>query len=424
MGLFSSLSVELITTGSELLIDRLNTHVVFLGQSLQTVGLTLSRHTTVGDGQDIEQVLKEALERADIVLVTGGLGPTSDDLTRDYAAALLRRPLQHRLDIEETIRTFFKERKLNPPQTVYRQAQVPEGARVLDNPHGTAPGLHLTTEKGGDLFLLPGPPRELKPMWTDLVLPFLKSKVGDQTPPFFHELKLSGIGESEVQERAEHPLHSLAPGIEIAYCAAPRQVSLRLLHSDAALLERALAFVRGEFGRSIYAENGETIETVVVRMAIEKHVWLATAESCTGGLIAHRITNIPGASQIFDRGWVTYTNEAKEAQLGVPSPLIATHGAVSGPVAESMARGVIERSPAHIAVSTTGIAGPSGGSPGKPVGLVYLGLAFRGNQKIHVRSIKKYLVPERETFKNMASHVALELIRRRLLNWKSKPQQT
>ncbi|MEM6885950.1 MAG: competence/damage-inducible protein A [Verrucomicrobiota bacterium] len=414
------MQIELITTGTELLIDRVNTHAVYLGQELQQLGTRLARQTSVGDGDEIAPVLEEALSRSDIILVTGGLGPTSDDLTRDIAARLLERELVYQSEIEAHIRYYFDRISKVPPESVFRQALVPEGAEVLHNAHGTAPGLMLETN-AKQIFLLPGPPRELKPMWTKTVMPKLKNRLGDCARTASYKCLVGGIGESAVQERVEQPLQQQVPGIDIAYCASPGKVELRLNHTDAAALDQAVIWVKAELKRAIHAENGIRQEQAVVEMAMEKQLKLATAESCTGGLVAHRLTNVSGASAVLERGFVTYSNEAKQEQIGVPAELIASEGAVSPEVAAAMACGALKHSQADLAVSLTGIAGPTGGTDEKPVGLVYLGIAYRPageKNRIIFRSIKKHLVPERETFKNMASDVALDLLRRRLLNWK------
>lgn len=414
------MQIELITTGTELLIDRVNTHAVYLGQELQQLGLRLARQTSVGDGDEIEPVLEEALGRSDIILVTGGLGPTSDDLTRDIAARLLKRELKYHPEIEQHIRYYFDRISKVPPQSVFRQAEVPAGAEVLHNDHGTAPGL-LLEHDGRQLYLLPGPPRELKPMWQNIVKLRIRERWGETAPVASYQCLVGGIGESAVQERVELPLRALVQDIDIAYCASPGKVELRLRHAESAALDRAVDWVRQELKRRIQSENGVTPEASVIALAQQKGVKIATAESCTGGLVAHRLTNIPGASSVLERGFVTYSNEAKSEQIGVPAEWIETYGAVSPQVASAMALGAIAHSKADLAVALTGIAGPTGGTEEKPVGLVYLGIAFRSSSdpsRIIARPIKKQLVPERETFKNMASDVALDLLRRRLLNWK------
>ncbi|MEM1157239.1 MAG: competence/damage-inducible protein A [Verrucomicrobiota bacterium] len=414
------MQIELITTGTELLIDRVNTHAVFFGQELEQLGIRLVRQTSVGDGDEIAPVLQEALARSEIILVTGGLGPTSDDLTRDIIAQLLGRELVYQPEIETRIRHYFRRISKSPPESVFRQAYVPAGAEVLNNSQGTAPGLMLEKD-AKQIFLLPGPPRELKPMWRDTVLPRLQRYLGDHAQSSSYKCLVAGIGESAVQERVEQPLRELVPDLEIAYCASPGKVELRLNHTDEAVLDQAVIRLRSELKRAILAENGMRPEEVVIQLALDKEVKIATAESCTGGLVAHRLTGVSGSSAVLERGWVTYSNTAKEECIGVPQQWITKYGAVSPEVASAMACGALEHSQAELAVSLTGIAGPTGGTADKPVGLVYLGIAYRtaaSKNRLISRSIKKHLVPERETFKNMASDVALDLLRRRLLNWK------
>lgn len=409
------MKIEILNTGSELLLGQVtNTHVNYFGRQLARLGLRIDRQTTVPDGEPIRASLGECLDRAGIVIMTGGLGPTSDDITRDLVAAHFGLPLDHHPDIEETILAYFKRRNLTAPDSIRVQAMVPRGATVLPNRHGTAPGFHLERD-GRHVFCLPGPPRELYPMFEREVFPRLQSFLPGARPLLMKTLRVQGLGESRVQEMVEARLRSLGD-IEIGYCARPGEVDLRLIAQEAGLLDRATVLAGGLLGDSVYAFDEETMEQKVVHLATERHVLLATAESCTGGLTAHRITNVPGASKVLDRAWVTYSNESKTDLLGVPAELVASHGAVSAPVAESMARGAIERSRATIAVSLTGVAGPGPGTPDKPAGLVFIGLAVKRKTGLELTVHEKRLVPERETFKTMASQAALDLVRRGLLS--------
>ncbi|MDX6765368.1 MAG: competence/damage-inducible protein A [Candidatus Methylacidiphilales bacterium] len=409
------MNLEVLNTGSELLLGQVtNTHTGYFGRQLASLGLRLARQTSVPDGEPIRTALAECLTRADIVLVTGGLGPTSDDLTRDLVAAHFGLALDHHPDIESTILAYFQKRGIQAPDSVRVQAQVPRGAAILANHHGTAPGFHLH-HAGRHVFCLPGPPRELYPMFENEVLPRLHSLLPDARPLCMQTLRVHGMGESRVQELVEAPILALGQ-IEIGYCARPGEVDLRLIAPDEPLLQAAVACASALLAESIYATDDETLESRVISLAREKNVFLATAESCTGGFTAHRLTNVPGASAVLDRGWVTYSNESKTDLLGVPAGLLATHGAVSAPVAEAMARGALERSRATLAVSLTGIAGPDPGTKEKPAGLVFIGLAVKSRQGISVQCQQKRLVPERETFKTMASQAALDLVRRALLN--------
>jgi len=400
--------IELITTGTELLLGQvMNSHPGYLSGRLEAMGLSLARQTSVPDGREaIREVLRESWGRSDLLLVTGGLGPTSDDVTREVVAEFLGKPLEYQAEIHERILAYFQRRNLTPPEMVKVQAMVPRGMEVLPNDHGTAPGL-LWEEKGKMLVLLPGPPRELAPMYESSVEPRLRatarSAVGTRI------LRVHGQGESFVQERCEEELRAMGV-TQIGYCARPGEVDLRLKSGDGVLLERAVTRVREILGEAVYAEGGETMEEVVVGLARARGIKLATAESCTGGLVASRLTDVPGASEVLLGGWVTYSNEAKVRELGVKEESLRKYGAVSAAVAAEMAEGARKKAGADWAVSVTGIAGPGGGTPGKPVGLVYLGVA--GSEG--VETIEKKLVPERKTFKAMASQSALDLLRKKI----------
>jgi nicotinamide-nucleotide amidase len=403
--------VEVINTGTELLLGQVaNTHVTFLAQSLRGLGLRLDRAVTVPDGVAIAEALEEAMSRADLVVVTGGLGPTSDDVTREAVAEAFGLELVLHPEILEGIAAKFAARKFQMNELQRSQAMVPRGGVVLDNAFGTAPGLVVRNDKTVAV-LLPGPPSELRPMWEHHALPWLRDHFASRLGPR-HELTLCllGIGESAVQLAVEEKLRAMGP-LEIGYCARPGEVDLRLIAPDAALLDRAASLARNELGEFIYAEGAETLEEVVVRSARATGKTIATAESCTGGLVAGRITNVPGSSTVFRYGWVTYANEAKTAELGVPAGLLAQYGAVSEEVARAMAEGALRASDADIAVSITGIAGPDGGTPEKPVGLVWFALARSGAA---TEAVSRNLSRTREIFRNMATQIALDLVRRAL----------
>jgi len=404
--------VEIINTGTELLLGRVpNTHLAFLAQSLLGLGLRVDRQVTVPDGVAIAEALEEAMARADLIIVTGGLGPTSDDITRDAAAEAFGRTLIFHPEILAGIAEKFKARQLAMNDLQRPQAMVPEGGVVLDNPGGTAPGLIVENDKTV-VVLLPGPPGELRPMWTNEALPWLRKKFAGRLAPV-HEvtLRILGIGETRVQGLVEDEIKALGP-VEVGYCARPGEVDLRLIASDEELVRRAAALARTKLGDVIYAEGSETMEEVVVRLARAAGRTVATAESCTGGLVAGRITNVPGSSEIFRHGWVTYADEAKTTELGVPAELLEKHGAVSAEVAQAMAEGALRESGADLAVAVTGIAGPTGGTPEKPVGLVYFGLATKDGK---TQVTERKLSPMRETFRYMAVQIALDLVRRALI---------
>ena len=405
--------IEIINTGTELLLGRVtNTHLGFLAQSLFGLGLRVERQVTVPDGVAIAEALEAAMSRADLIIITGGLGPTSDDITREAAAESFGRKLIFHQEILDDIAVKFGQRKLVMNDLQRQQAMVPEGGVVLNNLNGTAPGLIVENDKTVAV-LLPGPPNELRPMWEDEALPWLRKKFAGRLAQV-HEatLRILGVGETRVQLMVEDKVKALGP-VEVGYCARPGEVDLRLIAPDKSLVEKAAAFARAQVGEALYAEGTETMEEVVVRLGRAARKTVATAESCTGGLVAARITNVSHSSEMFRYGWVTYANEAKMTELGVSAQLLEKHGAVSAEVARAMAEGARRRAGADIAVAVTGIAGPTGGTPEKPVGLVYFGLATE-NGTTHVE--ERNLARGRETFKYMASQIALDLVRKALLD--------
>lgn len=398
------MNLELITTGSELLLGLVvNTHVNFLARQLAPLGLRIARHTTIGDSPTaMRAVIADALARADILLITGGLGPTSDDITRDVVAELLHRPLRLDPAIAEAIRERFRKRGREMPEKNVVQAQVPEGARVLPNPNGTAPGLFIQHD-GKFIVLLPGPPRELEPMFREFVVPLLPRG----TPAECRIYKIAGLPESIVEQKVAPVLADLA-GIELGYCARPGEVEVRVI---AQRIGEADARIRAALGDDIFGTDADRMEDIVVRLLTASRKTVATAESCTGGLIAHRLTNVSGSSAVFLNGWVTYSNAAKQRDIGVREATLKEFGAVSEPTAREMAEGARQRSDADYALSVTGIAGPTGGTPEKPVGLVFIGLATSKGTQVQ----RWQLGFDRETFKFFVSQTALDMLRRELL---------
>ncbi len=409
--------IDVINTGTELLLGQtLNTHAHWLGGELFALGMRIQRQVCIPDGDEIRKALVESIPRSDVILVTGGLGPTSDDITRELTAELLKMPLEQDEVVLASIRAYLARRHRELNANSYRQAQVPRGARVLANASGTAPGLHFPPQVGvldgvertPHIFLLPGPPRELKPMWQSAVLPLLRGLM-TEAPPQMRNWKLFGLGEAQVAETLEDPL--LATGIsELGYCVRPGEVIVRGIGSPAQL-DACGTLIRGAFAEKFFSDTDESMEQVVVAALKARGEWVATAESCTGGFIAHRLTNVPGASGVFGWGFVTYANEAKTGALHVPADLISTHGAVSEPVARAMAEGALAASGADHALAVTGIAGPDGGSPEKPVGTVFIALASKNGPSVVVKELYPF---EREMFKVMTSQTALDLLRRRL----------
>ena len=347
----------------------------------------------------------------EVASVTRAIFPDADTLA---AAELLALPLLPDEAILSGIRERFARRGLPMAERVARQAMVPVGTEVLPNPNGTAPGLYfpptvLANRRARHLFLLPGPPRELRPMTRDYVLPKLKATLPPSSQRERRIYRLTGIGESQVEERIGKKLEERGD-IEVGYCARPSEVDFRLIGAPD-LLARAEPDIRAALGEWIYSD-GDTLEAALVHLLRGRKLTLATAESCTGGSLAGRITDVSGASEIFLAGYVTYANEAKENTLGVPADLLAAHGAVSEPVAAAMAEGARRVSGADFALSTTGIAGPGGGTESKPVGTIYIGLASAGHPTVVRRC---YFPLDRITFKHMATSAALDLLRRQVL---------
>lgn len=415
------MKVEIINTGTELLIGAVvNTHLGYIAQKLLPLGLTIQRQVTVGDDHSlIRNAFAEAIERADLLIATGGLGPTSDDITRDVVAEFTGCKLVFHQDIMDRIEARFRHRRFPMPESVRVQAMVPDGAIVLTNNNGTAPGLALE-HKGKWIILLPGPPRELKPMFEEIVLPLLREKL--KLPIVdARTFRTCGIGESMVEEIVGKQLLAL-PGCEVGYCARPNEVDLRIIvrsnsQTEAkAMADRAEDIIRQNLSEWIFGTGDDRLESAIVKTLTEKKRTLAVAESCTGGLLANRITNVPGSSEVFVNGCVTYTNESKTHLVGVPTTLIEQHGAVSEPVARAMAEGVRTRSNTTYGIGITGIAGPSGGMAQKPVGLVYIALATPTETKC----IEQRINYDRETFKFVATQYALDLLRRDLNQLKPK----
>jgi nicotinamide-nucleotide amidase len=409
-------TVEILNTGTELLLgDVVNSHPAAIAERLATCGLRVARQTAVPDGPAIREVLGEAVGRCDLLFVTGGLGPTTDDVTREEAAGLLGLPLDPSPEVEDAIRARFAARGREMPARVLRQAMVPRGARVLPNPHGTAPGLYLEPGPAGGgrvsphMFLLPGPPRELLPMLDAHVMPVVRGLCGGRVSWQRRTYHVTGMGESLVEAMVGLALTGRGD-IEVGYCARPNEVDLRLI-AEPCVLDEIEPAVFAALGDHLMTIGTERIEEIVVRGLVRLGRTVATAESCTGGMLANRLTDVPGASRVFRLGLVTYADEEKTARLGVPEDLIRREGAVSATVAEAMAAGVLALSGADFALSLTGIAGPSGGSPEKPVGTVFAGFAGRG---IHPRAQHLFFPSDRATFKHLATQYALDTLRRHL----------
>ncbi|MDQ3806030.1 MAG: competence/damage-inducible protein A [Acidobacteriota bacterium] len=410
------LTAEIIAVGSELLTPfRTDTNSLWLTDRLNGVGIEVKLKTVVGDDDArLEETIRDALKRSTCAVLTGGLGPTEDDITRKIAARALGRRLLLDERVLEDIRAKFAHWGRRMPEINSRQAMVIEGAQVLDNPHGSAPGMYLEHD-GRVVVLLPGPPREMKPMFETHVLPKLSEKAG-VVRVARRVLRVAGLGESAVDERIA-PVYTQYKNPQTTILFNRSEVEIHLTAQGASeaeaelLLDGLAGQIEERLGDAVFAFRGETMEEVVgLRLAVGGFT-LATAESCTGGLVAHRLTEVPGSSSYFMEGVVTYSNEAKTRLLGVPEELIEAHGAVSAEVAEAMAEGVKGRAATDFGLSVTGVAGPGGGSEEKPVGLVYVALS----DDAHTEHRRLMLPGDRHLIRWRASQAALDLLRRRLI---------
>ena len=407
---------EIIAIGSELLTPyRLDTNSLFLTDGLNQVGIRVIHKAVVGDSlDDMRASFRQALDRADLIVACGGLGPTDDDRTREAVADLLGRKLELNEGVLRHIQELFRRFGRVMPEINRRQAMVPEGATVIPNPRGSAPGLWIETS-GHIVILLPGVPSELRAMFEQEVRPRL-TRLGHDERLFTRDLRITGLPESEVEQRVS-PLYALYPDTETTILASPPGIQLhpRVWSRDSAkanqILDEMVKRMALALGEHLYSTEGEAMEEVVARVLTENRATIAVAESCTGGLLAERLTNIPGSSSYFLGGVVCYSNELKSALVDVPAELIESKGAVSPDVALALADGIRKRTGATIGVGVTGIAGPGGGTPEKPVGLVHIGIADeRGPRE------RRFQFPgDRERIRMHASQTALDSVRRYFL---------
>jgi len=406
------MKAEIIAVGSELLTpDRIDTNSLFLTEELNKLGIEVLRKTIVGDNRELlAEAFRDALNRVPVVIASGGLGPTEDDLTRETVAELLGRRLQRNDDVVHAIEARFRSFKRDMPAVNLRQAMVPEGAEVLENPRGTAPGLWLE-DKGRSIALLPGPPRELKPLFLEQVRPRLERRTSG-VRMFHRELRITGLGESHVEERIR-PIYTRYKDVSTTILAVPGeiQIHLRAWTDDDTRAETTLdEIVRSlelALGDRIFAHSGLSLEEVVAQLLTDNRATIAAAESCTGGLLAERLTRIPGSSTYFLGGAVCYSNELKTAWADVPPEMIASKGAVSSEVGMALAEGIRRRVRSTFGVGITGIAGPGGGSEEKPVGTVHLALA----SPTGVQERLVHLPGDRDGIRFYASQLALDMVR-------------
>jgi nicotinamide-nucleotide amidase len=414
--LFETLTAEIIAIGSELLApDRTDTNSLWLTEKLNSIGIEVKLKTIVGDDDArLEEAIKDATRRSKVVITTGGLGPTEDDITRKVAA----RALGRRLLLDESILADLRERFRAwghvMPERNSRQAMVIERAEVLPNPNGSAPGLFVEHE-GVAIVLLPGPPREMRPMFENHVQPRLVGMAGS-VKVVRRLLRVAGLGESAVDEKIA-PIYTQYenPQTTILFNQSEIEIHLtargRTVGEAEALLDRLSGQLEERLGNAVFSFAGEKMEEVVGLKLTLGGYTLAVAESCTGGLIAQRLTDVPGSSKYFIEGVVAYANDAKTRALGVEPVLLLEHGAVSAPVAEAMAAGIRNRARTDFGLSITGIAGPGGGTEEKPVGLVFIALAGEA----HTEHRRMIIPGDRNLIRWRASQAALDLLRRRLI---------
>jgi len=415
------MTVELISVGTELLLGNIvNTNAAYLAEQCAGLGLSCYFQSVVGDNEErLSQTLKCAMERSDVVILSGGLGPTEDDLTKETAARLCNRKLVTSDLWMERISEYFAMRDITPTENNWKQAAVPEGAILLDNPNGTAPGLILE-EKNVRVILLPGPPNELIPMFESSVKPYL-----DQLTPgviYSQTVKICGVGESKVETQIRDLIDSQTNPTLATY-AKIGEVHIRVTASAPStkeakkLVKPVVKELKARFGADIYTTEAEvTLEKAVAELLLANDLTLTCAESCTGGLLAARLVNIPGISEVFKSGIVTYANRAKRKILGVKKITLQKYGAVSEQTAEEMAKGASSIGKSDVAVSITGIAGPDGGTAEKPVGLVYIGCSVKGQVTVQ----EYHFSGSREKIRESAASAALALMRRCILEYIGK----
>ncbi|MCX5781475.1 MAG: competence/damage-inducible protein A [Elusimicrobia bacterium] len=422
------MKTELICVGTELLTGKLNSNSSFIGDRLSLLGLDLSYVTTVGDNNDdIEEAFSKAIKRSQIIIATGGLGPTFDDLTGEIAAKVLDKKLILDKGILEAIKEFFKKRKTDMPKNNERQAYIIDGAKPIANKYGTAPGqiIELEDSKKGKgkiskvLFLLPGPPREMQPMFEEMVFPYLKkyeSKIKKVTT-----LHISGMSESQVDEKirpiieAERELEKETVSFTILAHQMIIDLKISVCGEDEMLVDEIMHNLKKEFrdclGDNIFGTDKDSLEGVIGKLLVERKNTLSVAESCTGGMVSQKITSIPGSSIYFKEGVVSYSNDAKTKVLGVKTETLSAFGSVSENTALEMAKGVKKLSQTDYALGITGIAGPAGGTEEKPVGIVFIALSSPTIEKVY----NYRFIGNRNEIRERSANTALDILRRQLI---------
>lgn len=415
------MTVEIIAVGTEILLGNIvNTNAAYLAEKCAGLGLSCYHQDVVGDNEErLMETIRLALTRADIILLSGGLGPTQDDLTKEAAAKVMGKELYLHEPSKEAIRQFFAERNLEITENNWKQAMVPEGCIVVENPGGTAPGI-IMAENGKHVVLMPGPPGELIPMFEKSVMPYL---AGLTTGVIYSQtVKICGVGESKAESMVED-LVDAQSNPTIATYAKTGEVHLRVTATAPdekeakKLVKPVVKELKGRFGNHVYTTDSEvTLEKAVVDLLAANKLTACTVESCTGGKLSARLINVPGVSEVFKSGYVTYSNKSKRRLLGIKKNILLKHGAVSEQIAREMAKTAAALARTDVSVSTTGIAGPDGGTPEKPVGLVYIGCNVCG--RITVKEC--HFHGSREKIRESTVSAALSLMRECILQYYSE----
>ncbi len=414
------MTVELVCVGTELLLGNIvNTNAAFLAEKCADLGLSCYYQTVVGDNEErLSETLKTALKRSDVVILSGGLGPTKDDLTKEVAAKVMGKKLHMHEPSRKRIEDFFKKRNLEATENNWKQAMMPKGAIVVDNENGTAPGV-IMEEEGKKVILLPGPPNELIPMFEKGIMPYLSKK---NATIYSQTVKICGVGESKAETMVKDLIDKQSNPTIAPYaknCEVHFRVTAKAADEKEAkkLLKPVVKELKSRFENHVYTTEADTtLEKAVVDLLTANKLTVSTAESCTGGMLAGRLMNVPGASQVYKSGYITYSNKAKRKILNVKKGSLEKKGAVSEEVAREMAKGAAMASKAEVAVAVTGIAGPDGGTEEKPVGLVYIACSVCGKIKV-----KKYhFSGNRAKIRETSVSSALILMRQCILEYYSE----
>ena len=409
------MNAEIISVGTELLLGAVvNTDAALVARALSGLGINLLHTCVVGDNpQRLKEAVETGLSRSDLLITTGGLGPTTDDLTKETAAAAAGKKLRLHQPSLERIQNYFNEKQVGKNQE--KQAWLPEGCHVLQNDNGTAPGCAFQAENGCTILMLPGPPSELEPMLLNYAVPYLRQR--QEFTIVSHNVRIYGRGEAPVAQmmddlmEGENP--TLAPYANEGECYLRVTAKAHSQQEADALCQPLIQEIKNRLGGFVYGVDVDSLEALVVGLLAQQGKTLATAESCTGGLLAKRLTDVPGSSQVFHMGLVAYANQVKEKLLGVPHEVLEAHGAVSPETAQAMAQGIVRASGSDLGVGITGIAGPEGGTAEKPVGLIYIALSDGKETWVAKRSpIGR--TKTRDWHRHCAASQALDLVRRYL----------